>query len=432
MDTDFPTAKPGLARDSVTVSELNRMVAGLIERSLPMVSVRGEISNFVRAASGHCYFTLKDPGAQVRAVMFRGRAQALDFAPREGLKVEIYASASLYPARGDFQLQVESMRQAGAGDLYQQFLRLKARLQAEGLFDAALKRSPPERPAAIAVVSSAQAAALRDVLVTLRRRAPQIPVTLFPALVQGAQAPAALIRALEAANRFALAPPPGEVAPQVLLLVRGGGAIEDLWAFNDEALARAIRASALPVICGVGHESDVTIADFAADLRAATPTAAAVAASPDMAGQRQRIAGAARDLQRAMQRQLLDAEQGLDLATRRLRSPLDRLRLQAQRLQAARHRLGAAGKGLVEPDAGIERLARRMALAAGQRLRQQEQRCDALAAQLQLISPLAVLDRGYAILSQEHIIRRPDDIDPSRPIEARLAQGQVRLRLSPE
>jgi exodeoxyribonuclease VII large subunit len=446
MNASFSDQNQVISRDYVTVSELNRMVAGLIERNLPMVGVRGEISNFMRAASGHCYFTLKDAGAQVRAVMFRGKAQLLNFSPKEGTKVEAYASASLYQARGDFQLQIESMRQSGAGDLYQEFLKLKAKLQNEGLFDEALKRPIPVRPKAIAVISSAQAAALHDVLITLSRRAPQIPVYVFASLVQGAQAPASLIKALAAANRFAISAkasaggnPIGLVggkaevqvdpAPEVILLVRGGGAIEDLWSFNDETLARAIRASVLPVICGVGHESDVTIADFTADLRAATPTAAAVAASPDRRQEAEAVRFASRGLARVAQRSLERAEQALDLAMRRLRSPLDVLDLQEQKVSALRHRLSVFGRNLSAQEPQIEQLLSRLALSLPRRLLNYEERLQSLQAQLQLVSPQAVLDRGYAILSQEQIIRSPEEIDPSRPVDAQLARGKVRLQL---
>jgi exodeoxyribonuclease VII large subunit len=428
MNSSFSDQNPVVSRDYVTVSELNRMVAGLIERNLPMVGVRGEISNFVRAASGHCYFTLKDAGAQVRSVMFRGKAQLLNFSPKEGTKVEAYASASLYQARGDFQLQIESMRQSGAGDLHQEFLKVKAKLQAEGLFDERLKRAIPPRARAIAVICSAQAAALHDVLITLSRRAPQIPVYIFASLVQGTQAPASLIKALAAANHFALSQA-HEAAPDVVLLVRGGGAIEDLWAFNDETLARAIRASALPVICGVGHESDVTIADFASDFRAATPTAAAVAASTDRQQELDSVQSASRAVYRAVLRRMDQAEQALDYAMRRLRSPLDVLDSKEQKVLALRHRLAALGRGLNIQEPQIAQFLDRLQLALPRRLVGYEDRLKSIEMQLQLVSPQAVLERGYAILSQERIIRTPEDIKPDLPIDAQLAKGKVRLRL---
>jgi exodeoxyribonuclease VII large subunit len=334
LNTGSEGADRATAREIVSVGQLNRAVAGLLERSFPMVWVAGEISNLTRAASGHWYFSLKDAQASVRSVMFRGRNQHVPFVPANGDRVEVRAQVSLYEARGDFQLNVEQMREAGAGDLFQQFLRLKARLEAEGLFEASRKRSLPPQPRCIGIVTSPQAAALRDVLTTLARRAPQVPVVLYPASVQGAQAPAELRRALAAAAARAEC--------DVLLLVRGGGAIEDLWAFNDEALARAIAASPIPVIAGVGHETDFTIADFVADLRAPTPTGAAMSAVPDRAELLGTLERDRRRLVLAWQRQLEQREQRLDVATRLLKPPS---LLHAQR--AAR----------------VEQLARRLAVA---------------------------------------------------------------------
>ncbi|MEI7447584.1 MAG: exodeoxyribonuclease VII large subunit, partial [Burkholderiales bacterium] len=308
MNVGFETPDRASTREIVTVGQLNRAVAGLLERSFPLVWVSGEISNLTRAASGHWYFSLKDATASVRAVMFRGRNQHVPFVPANGDRVEVRAQVSLYEARGDFQLNVEQMREAGAGDLFQQFLRLKARLEAEGLFDEDRKRPIPPAPRCVGVVTSPQAAALRDVLTTLARRAPQVPVVLYPASVQGAQAPGELVRAVKAAGAR------GEC--DVLLLVRGGGSIEDLWAFNDEGLARAIAACPIPVISGVGHETDFTIADFVADLRAPTPTGAATRAVPDVGELRGALERDRRRLVLAWQRRLEQAEQRLDLATR--------------------------------------------------------------------------------------------------------------------
>ena len=249
---------------AISVSDLNRAVARLLGQSFGLTWVVGEVSNFTRAASGHCYFSLKDRQAQVRAVMFRSRARAADLTLRNGLKVEVLANLSLYEPRGDFQLTVENLRLAGKGDLHQQFVELKNRLQAEGLFDIERKQVLPAQPGAIGVATSLQAAALQDVLITLKRRAPHIPVVVYPTQVQGDDAPAAIIAALERAAQRAEC--------DVLLLVRGGGSIEDLWAFNAESVARTVVNSTVPVVVGVGHESDVTIADFAADMRAPTPT----------------------------------------------------------------------------------------------------------------------------------------------------------------
>ncbi|HYA66413.1 MAG TPA: exodeoxyribonuclease VII large subunit, partial [Burkholderiaceae bacterium] len=254
MDTESDQSDAPLTRVCLSVSQLNRAVAGSLQREFGLQRVRGEIASLTRAASGHWYFALKDDSAQVRCVMFRGRNQRLDFAPRDGDEVEVLAGVGLYEPRGDFQLTVEAMQRFGAGRLWEQFVRLRQRLAAEGLFDQAIKRPLPAVPSAVGIVTSLQAAALRDVLTTLRRRAPYLQIIVYPVPVQGAEAGTRIAAMLATASRRR------EV--QVLLLVRGGGSIEDLWAFNEEQVARAIRTSALPVIVGVGHESDFTIADF--------------------------------------------------------------------------------------------------------------------------------------------------------------------------
>ncbi|HTN66510.1 MAG TPA: exodeoxyribonuclease VII large subunit, partial [Burkholderiaceae bacterium] len=251
----------------LSVSALNQAVARMLERNFPLTWVAGEISNFTRASSGHWYFTLKDNAAQVRAVMFKGRAQYAGFTPREGDRVEVRALITLYAARGEFQLSVEAIRRAGVGDLYEAFIRLKEKLAAEGLFDAERKRALPRLPRVIGIVTSPQAAALRDILTTLQRRAPHVAVILYPTPVQGVGAAEKIRAAIELAAHRAEC--------DVLLVCRGGGGIEDLWSFNDESVARALVACPMPVVCGIGHETDFTIADFAADLRAPTPTAAA-------------------------------------------------------------------------------------------------------------------------------------------------------------
>ncbi|MBC8120140.1 MAG: exodeoxyribonuclease VII large subunit, partial [Burkholderiaceae bacterium] len=275
MALDFGDADTGTARPALTVSALNRAVSGLLQRSFPLVRVRGEIANLSRAISGHWYFALKDSQAQVRCVMFRARSQLLDWTPRDGDEVEANAVVSLYEARGEFQLSVEFMRRAGQGRLFEEFLRLKARLAAEGLFASERKRPLPRIPRRIAVVTSLQAAALCDLVTTLCRRAPYVGVIVYPVPVQGAGAGGEIAAMLRRVSRRAELD-----GVEVLLLVRGGGSIEDLWAFNQEVVARAIVACAIPVIVGIGHESDVTIADFAADLRAPTPTAAAELVAP--------------------------------------------------------------------------------------------------------------------------------------------------------
>ena len=258
------------------VGALCRAIADSLEARFNPVSVRGEITGFSRAGSGHCYFSIKDVAGQLRCAMFRRAASALDFLPRDGELVEVRGKLGVYEQRGELQLIVDSLQRAGQGALFEQFLRVKAQLEAEGLFDAARKRRLPVMPRGIGLVTSAGAAALHDVVTALRRRVPHIPVLLVPSLVQGAEAPASISRALQ--QLYGLAQRQGEpgVPPiDVILLVRGGGSMEDLWAFNDERVARTIVQSPVPVISGVGHETDFTIADFCADLRAPTPTAAA-------------------------------------------------------------------------------------------------------------------------------------------------------------
>lgn len=443
MNTWSGSPEPATMRDIVSVGQLNRAVAGLLERSFPLLWVTGEVSNLTRAASGHWYFSLKDAQASARAVMFRGRNQAVDFVPANGDRVEVRAQVGLYEARGEFQLNVELMRRAGAGDLYQQFLRLKARLEAEGLFDPARKRTPPASPRQVGVVTSPRAAALRDVLTTLARRAPQVPVVLYPAAVQGASAPAELVRALADAARRAEC--------DVLLLVRGGGAIEDLWAFNDEALARAIAGSPIPVISGVGHETDVTIADFVADLRAPTPTGAATLAVPDRS---ERLATLARDRHRllqAWQRLSQQREQRLDTAVRLLRPPslqwaqrralLERL---AQRMAVAASRGTEAGSrrllglahrlrapALEVRSQRLDGARRALAAAARARLETLDGRTAHAAAALELVSPQAVLARGYAIVADAEgaIVRDADRLAPGDPVSVQLARGGFDARV---
>lgn len=437
MNAEFPAPGRAGAGRALTVSELNRTVSGLLERSLPVLRVEGELSNVVRAASGHWYFSLKDPGAQVRCVMFRGRARQVDFAPREGDRVELLALATLYEARGDFQLNVETMRRAGAGDLYRRFLELKAKLQAEGLFDAVRKRELPAHPRAIGIVTSPQAAALRDVLSTLRRRAPGVPLVVYPTQVQGVDAPAQIVAALgRAAQRHEC---------DVLLLVRGGGSIEDLWAFNDEALARAIAASPIPVIAGIGHETDFTIADFVADLRAPTPTAAAELVAPDRRELARAATRLAQRLAAAMTRRLDRAAQRIDTGARLLRPPSAQWRDRVFRVVAFARRLEAAGRAqslhrrvalerlaarlrpprLEEAARRLETLERRLGVAGRELLAIRQRRVDAAASALALISPQAVLDRGYAIVthSDGKVVRDAREVCAGDRLSIRVARG---------
>ena len=352
----------------MSVSALLRSVRDTLERRFPLAWIGGEISNFRPASSGHWYFTLKDEAAQVDCVMFRSRAAALDWEPAEGMRVEARALVTLYEPRGRFQLNVEHMRRAGLGPLYERFLKLKAQLEKEGLFDPAAKREIPAFPRCIGVVTSRQAAALRDVLTTLQRRNPSIPVIVYPVPVQGDGAAAKIAATLALANARAEC--------DVLLLVRGGGSIEDLWQFNEEVVARAIRASSIPVVVGVGHETDVTIADFAADRRAPTPTAAAEMVSPSREELLARVAELAQRASREALRRIEYAMQMVDALARRLVHPRERLRTSRQLL---------------------EQLAARLASAAARRLDNFAAQLAQLKAGLVSLNPSAVLERGYSL-----------------------------------
>ena len=436
------------AAQVVSVSELNRMARELLESALPLMWVGGEISNLVRAASGHVYFTLKDASAQVRCAMWRNRAQLLAFRPENGMRVEARALVTLYEARGDYQLSVEALRPAGIGSLFEAFNRLKAKLAAEGLFDEEGRRALPRYPRALGSVTSPQAAALRDVLVTLRRRAPHLPVVLYPAPVQGADAPVRLLEAVRSAGRRA-----AEDGVDVLLLVRGGGSIEDLWAFNDEALARALRACPLPVVCGVGHETDFTIADFAADLRAPTPTGAAELASAGWYAARAELAVLEPRLRRAVERRFGELAQRLDRAALRLVHPRERLRRErdtlarlgerlrhatARRLETADLRTTRAGLRLraaaPRPQAlaaRVDMLGERLARAATRLLEARSQRLEALAAHLQHLAPQAVLARGYAIARDERgrVLRNAASVPEGSAVSVQLADGRLDTRV---
>ena len=430
----------------LTVSQLNQAVARLLERSFPLAWIAGEISNFTRAASGHWYFTLKDANAQVRAVMFRGRAQYVDFNPREGDKVEVRATVGLYAPRGDFQLNVEMMRKAVVGNLYEAFLRLKAKLEAEGLFDASRKRELPVFPRTIGIVTSPQAAALRDVITAFRRRAPHVKLILYPTLVQGEGSAQKIADAISTASRRAEC--------DVLIVGRGGGSLEDLWSFNDEQVARAIAACSMPVISGVGHETDFTIADFVADLRAPTPTAAAELAATPTADWLSNLAQHAHDLNDAMRRQLDDHTQTLDWHASRLQSPAaairqQRLRINALQLRlqhatstplsAARYALQKAQARLQHalPDTALRRgqlAARATALstAFGTRYTAVRHRHAALSAQLELLAPQRTLERGYAIVQDEQgqVLRDAAQLKPAQALDLQLATGSARIEIT--
>lgn len=439
--------KPG---EVVSVSWLNRAARNVLEESFPLMWIAGEVSTLTRAASGHVYFTLKDEQAQVRCTMWRNRAQLLPFRLEHGMQVEVRALVSLFEPRGDYQLNVEAVRHAGVGNLYEAFLRLKARLEAEGLFEPAAKRALPRFPRGIAVVSSAQAAAWRDVTAALARRAAHVPITLYPTPVQGDGAPAQIAAAIRRAGRNA-----ARDGTDVLLLVRGGGSLEDLAAFNSEAVARAIRACPLPVVVGVGHETDVSIADFAADLRAATPTAAAELASAGFVELHDKLALLDARLTRAMQRRVETAAQRLDRVAARLSHPRQRLvqaglRLEtltqalharmARQLAAGEARVGALSLRLAarKPDlaqrrARLDALAQRLERAGSNLLERRRSRLDALAQHLAHLDPRGVLARGYSITRNAagEIVRDARMLAPGDGIHVELHQGSVDATVNP-
>ena len=416
-------ARPQRAGPPVwAVSVLLRAMADTLEARFNPVAVAGEISGFTRAASGHCYFTLKDEQGQIRCALFRRAASLLDFAPRDGQRVEVRGRLGVYEARGELQLVAESLKPAGEGNLFERFLRLKAQLEAEGLFDAERKRPLPLMPRAIGVVTSLGAAALHDVLTTLRRRAPHVPVVVYPASVQGAQAAGELQAALRTAYARA------EV--DVLLLVRGGGALEDLWSFNDEALARLVVQSPMPLVCGVGHETDFTMADFCADVRAPTPTAAAELAAQPRDTWLAALAHMEARLGQGLERRMDAAQQGLDWLASRLGQPSHRLAreraslaLQAQGLKHAFER------GHNRQAQQLERWAQALPRAAAEALAAQQRRLAQAHLRLELLDPQLVLQRGYAWLAdgQGRPLTRAGQAQPGQAVVATLADGALDL-----
>jgi exodeoxyribonuclease VII large subunit len=402
----------------LSVSALVRSVRDALERRFPLSWVRGEISNFTRAASGHCYFTLKDDAAQVDCVMFQGRAALLDWSPREGMRVEVRALVTLYEPRGRFQLRVETMREAGLGPLYERFLKLKQALEREGLFDAARKQALPAYPRTVGVVTSLSAAALRDVLTTLARRNPSVSVVVYPVPVQGAGAAARIAEMLARASARAEC--------DLLLLVRGGGSIEDLWQFNEAVVAHAIRAANLPVVVGVGHETDVTIADFAADRRAATPTAAAELAVPQRAELLARLAELARRAGRETRRRIETVAQSVDALARRLVHPAERLRSGRTLLAQLAARLAASvARRLDASRYALGTLAPRLAAADVRRREIAVARVAELRARLGVLDPQAVLARGYSITRNAagEVLRDAARVREGEAVHTTLARG---------
>jgi exodeoxyribonuclease VII large subunit len=445
MLTD-PFQRLGLDREILTVSQLNGRARLLLEDVFAQVWVEGEISNLARPASGHLYFTLKDRQAQVRCALFRQNALRVREILRDGLAVRVRGKVSLYEGRGDFQLILDLVEPAGDGALRLAFEALKEKLAAEGLFAAGRKRPLPAHPQRIGIVSSPTGAVIRDIVSVFRRRAPQVELTLVPTAVQGREAVVQIVHALELADRQGF---------DALILARGGGSLEDLWCFNEEAVARAVAACATPLVSAVGHETDVTIADFVADLRAPTPSAAAELLAPDSSDLARRLDGLQRRLQQRMQHLLAARHLQLDGLRRRLRHPGERLQQQAQRLDDLELRLRRAMQRRLQD--GTERLARldtrlaarhperllgllrqrlehlgeRLPRAMQGALRERRQRLEAAAQTLQAVSPLATLGRGYAILldDQGRAIRTAAQTRPGQHLRARLAEGELDLRV---
>jgi exodeoxyribonuclease VII large subunit len=391
-----------------TVTDLTRRLRFLLESTpdLQGIWVEGEISNFSRPSSGHVYFTLKDAGAQLRCVMWRNDVARLTFAPTDGMRVEVHGNISLYEAGGQYQLYADLLRPLGEGALFAEFLRLKALLEAQGLFDPARKRPIPERPRRIGIVTSPTGAALRDMLNTLRRRSPLVEVILAPTPVQGEEAPPAIVAALQTLNRVA--------TPDVILLARGGGSIEDLWAFNDARVVRAVAESRAPVITGVGHETDFTLVDFAADLRAPTPTAAAELATP---------------LTRAdLQAYLLQMEQSL---LTEIQAALEERR-QALAWHESRLRLLSPARRLQGDRQRLDDLARRLDVAQARGLALTTERLKSLESRLQALNPLAVLARGYAVVTRKsdgRLVMQTSAVLPGDDLSIRVQDGEFDARV---
>ena len=411
--------EPYQTDDFLTVTELNRLASQALSERFGLVWLRAEIGTLTRASSGHVYLTLKDSESTVKAVMFRSRALLCDFEPSPGDAVLVQARVGLYEPRGDFQLNVQILRRDGVGSLHEQFLQLKAKLQKEGVFDAALKRAVPMFPRAIGIITSLAAAALHDVLTTLRRRAPHIPVIVYPASVQGKDAPLQLRQALAVANE--------RQEVDVILLVRGGGSIEDLWAFNDESLAREIASSSIVTISGVGHESDVTIADFAADLRAATPTAAAELCCLPAMEVLAKVQATFERMQSLFERRIDRLAQKVDQLAYSLVSPSQRLARQAQSLAQLEHRLYKSRPDVARFASVLQSLKVALAHQFSRKLQLQENRLSLAQARIQALAPQATLERGYAIVRDATggLVRDVAQLTEGDAFEVELSSGFI-------
>ncbi|MEO9654305.1 exodeoxyribonuclease VII large subunit [Marinomonas sp.] len=437
---NFTTFTP--QETAFTVSQLNRQIQQLLEASLPWILVEGEISNLAKPASGHWYFSLKDDKAQIRCTMFKNRNMAVRFQPKNGDLVRLRARVTFYGPRGDCQLGVESMESAGEGALQQAFERLKANLQLEGLFDDAHKKPLPSNPERVAIITSPVGAAIRDIVIAFERRFPLTELTILPSLVQGQDAAKNLLKQLQRADHS------GHF--DAIILGRGGGSLEDLWSFNDEALARAVFHARTPIVSAVGHETDFTITDFVADVRAATPTAAAELLSPDGNQLKQQINQQSRQLLLKMQRQLEQHQQRLDFLSKRIRHPKERIDLQqnqlnqlnrrlhsslSQRLENQHTRLAHLHQRLLQstPEESIkqqrkklEDIDKRLTLALSHNLKNKQNQFAGLVEKLNLVSPLNILSRGYAITTKDgQVVNSTSSVRKGDKLRTRLVDGEI-------
>ena len=436
-------------REVLTVSQLNARARRLLEEVFPQVWVEGELSNLARPSSGHMYFTLKDSGAQVRCALFRQHASRVRMDLRDGLLVRARGRVSVYEGRGDYQMILDALEPAGDGALRQAFEALKLKLQKEGLFAPERKRALPSHPARIGVITSPSGAAVRDIISVFGRRAPFIELVISPTAVQGREAAPQIVSALERADRAGF---------DALIVARGGGSLEDLWSFNEEMVARAVAACRTPIVSAIGHETDVSICDFVADVRAPTPSAAAELLSPDTPAMLQQLQRYQRQLHQSMKTRLTHEHLRLDALRRRLRHPGERLAQQSQRLdeldirlqRAGRHRLEQRRQQLTSLQGRLqqqhperllrllherlEQFSQRLPRAMHLQLQQRRQRLESTAQGLHLISPLATLGRGYSILldQQGKAVRSQQEARPGQQLQARLADGQLTLRVEAE
>ena len=436
------------APSSISVSELNALAKALLEDHLAGLWIAGEVSNLTRAASGHYYFSLKDSRAQVRCAMFKGAAMRLTKPLKEGDHIEVSGKISIYEARGEFQITVNEVRLKGLGQLYEAYERLKAQLQAEGAFSAERKKPLPARPQCIGIVTSLAAAALRDVVTTLKRRAPEIPVIVYPTPVQGTGSELQIAQAIKTASQRAEC--------DVLIVCRGGGSIEDLWAFNEEPVVRAIEACAIPVVSGVGHETDFTLADFVADVRAPTPTGAAELVSPNRQESLHRLAQAQGRLKTVLEQRYFDASQKLDWLARQIRHPRQKLDEQrtyihklaqtlsysmTQNVRAHTARFERQTQALkhCRPDISvyrqdIDRFQTTLSHAFRQLLAHRRQSLTAQTALLEAVSPQQILERGFSVVknTRGQVIRNADVLKQGQKLHITFADGETDVRVTKE